>query len=129
MILSTLQINTNYIKQSKVFIMVSLSLLCFSIIYNHFSHEVTSVYMTYLCLWTVPGAIYSLIVNRAKKFQNRLANNLICSGIGAITVGSCLRGIVEIAGASSVYIIYFFIVGVAMIFAGVIYSLMTFAKK
>ena len=50
--------------------------------------------------------------------DNRTAFSLYNAGITTLTVGSILRGIIEIAGADTVYPVYYFVVGTALVATG-----------
>ncbi|MEA4832251.1 hypothetical protein SDC9_84025 [bioreactor metagenome] len=98
----------------------SLSVFCviFNLIYSRFSHNVSSVYMTYMFSYTLAAAVYFLIsaVLRAPR-SPRLSFNLFNSGIASITLWSMLFGIFEIAGTDSPYAVIFLWAGLAMILA------------
>lgn len=82
------------------------SLLCliFSIIYNAFSHDVTSAYMTYLSIFPlILGVIPFFLIAFIKKIPlpHMMELDLYGSGVEAITLSSGMKGIFEIAGTSS----------------------------
>jgi len=122
-------IKTNYGRQTRAFLIASAVALVFSIIYNQNSHGVYSSFMTLLCLWPLAGAAYSFVWGKISGFQNKFSNNLVCAGFATLTMGSMLRGIVEIAGTTSGYIIYFFIVGMVLILGGIVSSMLSAAQK
>lgn len=87
-------------------------------IYNHFGHGVYSAYMTYMFLFPLilGGGIYGLIlILPMTKEISRLTFNLYNSGIATLTVGSLLKGIFEIAGTSSPYVVVYWLVGTIMV--------------
>lgn len=104
---------------------IAVTILCaiFSLIYEFFSHQVYSNFMIFL--FTIPltlGVFPELIflikpkMNISGKRQKMLRNFAIVS----IIFGSALEGIVEIYGTTNQYIIYYFIVGVGLLFISLI---------
>ncbi|EGP4803208.1 hypothetical protein FRO31_002095, partial [Enterococcus faecium] len=83
----------------------SVILFIFQLVYHHFSHGVTSQALKWV--WVIPmvgGAFLFIFEKRLNTFQNRLAFNLFNTGLASYIVGMILKGILEIAGASSPYI-------------------------
>lgn len=90
-------------------------------IYYRFSHEVYSDYMSYMFM--VPlvfGTLFygTMSVCRQAPVMSRYAFNIYNSGIATLTVACMLRGILNIAGANSPYVIYFFMTGIVMLLMG-----------
>lgn len=110
-------------KQYIMYAVISLQIYIVSIVYGAFSHGVTSPYMTWMFLWPLLGGalVYYIIENIRPSLVStsyfRVFSNLYNSGIAALTVGSFSQGIIEIAGASSDYIPYFFLMGGTFIVA------------
>jgi len=101
------------------------SILCVIIynIYNHFSHGVTSPYMTFLFVWPLalgflPFLLLSVIPNAV--FPGRIAYNIYNSGVAAVTVSSLLRGVFDIAGTASVYQTVLMVIGASLLFGGIL---------
>ncbi|MBR0516136.1 MAG: hypothetical protein IJJ89_04795, partial [Eubacterium sp.] len=88
-------------KGALIFAGISVFSLIFYLIYDRFSHNVRSPYMTWLFLWTlilgVLPCLILLVLNKLPR-PGRITINLYCSGVAALTVSSLLRGIFEIAG-------------------------------
>jgi hypothetical protein len=110
-----------YKKGTFIYAGVMLFCMAFSLIYNHFSHGVHSPYMTWLfapplVLGVLPGLV---LWGVAKARPCRFCLNSWNSGVAAITAGSCLRGIFEIAGTSSVYQGWLIAAGAVMLAAAV----------
>jgi hypothetical protein len=108
-------------KTSVVFLAISLLCVIVNSIYGLYSHGVPSDYLTfmfacpllggtvvYLLLWALPKA----------RMPGRFSINLYNSGIAALTVGSALRGVFDIAGTSSPYQPVFMIAGITMVSLG-----------
>ena len=83
----------------------SVILFIFQLVYHHFSHGVTSQALKWV--WVIPmvgGAFLFIFEKILNTFRNRLAFNLFNTGLASYIVGMILKGILEIAGASSPYI-------------------------
>ena len=124
----------------RFFIWCFLSAFClvFYVVYNQFSHGVHSAYMTYLFAWPlVLGVLPSFVTVILMKVSRRYgfvifelaASELYCFGVAALTVGSLLRGIFEIAGTSSVYQQWLMIAGWCMLAAGTISDIVKWCFK
>lgn len=59
----------------------------------------------------------------------RSFSNLYNSGIATLTVGSFLQGVLEIAGTNSIYVPYFYVIGAALLVAGLSSLFTGWAKK
>jgi hypothetical protein len=103
------------------FLILTALCLVFSIIYNRYSHGVTSSYMTFLCLYplllgTVPSFLLS--IHRFLPLPFQLSMNLYNTGLAAVTLSSAMRGIFEIAGTGSVLQVILMIIGILFLIAG-----------
>lgn len=111
-------------KQYKVYTLITLLTFIVSKIYGVFGHGVTSPSMTWMFLWPLLGGslVYYIIEKSRPSLVStsyfRVFSNLYNAGIATLTAGSFLQGIIEIAGASSDYIPYFFLMGGTFIVAG-----------
>ncbi len=94
----------------------------FTAIYYQFSHDVYSDYMTYLGLIPlVLGSLPAFIFWRKNiPAPGYLSYHMYFSGVAALTMASCLRGIFDIAGNSSVYQTYLMYFGVITTLLGVL---------
>lgn len=102
--------------------------LLFFLIYDQFSHNVRSNYMTYLFLWplilgAVPYGILTFITRRTNSIklpgnESRLFYNL---GLEAVTMSSLLRGIFEIAGTASIYQVFLMYGGIVLLIIGIMF--------
>lgn len=129
------------IEHKHTIIYSGITILCMLIylIYNRFSHGVTSPYMTYLFCWplllgVIPSLTLTFLANAINKkndttgyrFPNSMALNLYNSGVAALTTSSLLRGIFDIAGNSSVYQKYLMVFGLIMVAASILHQAMIF---
>jgi len=109
--------NRRILKGIRGYLLVSLFVLIFHLVYHQFSHGVSSDWMTWA--WTIPltGGIVSCLVRRSGRPESRLAFNAWNSGLAALTLGAILRGVMEIAGTESDLIMIFWILGTLCLIA------------
>ncbi len=110
-------------KAPYVYLAISLLCLITFLIYNQFSHGVTSPFMTWLFGWplllgVIPYAILAIIP--ANLYPERLAFNIYNTGVASLTVSSLLKGIFDIAGNSSIYQKYLMIFGIVVTASGLL---------
>lgn len=100
-----------------VYLCLSLTVFAVDKIYAVFGHGVHSGAMTWMFLYPLIGGalvyflMLRLIPGFSKKEGYRLFYNLYNSGIALLTVAAFLKGILDIAGTSSPYIIFFNVIG------------------
>ena len=102
--------------------------LLFFLIYDQFSHNVRSMYMTYLFLWPLilgafPYGILTFLTRRPNSIrlpcnESRLFYNL---GLESFTMSSLLRGIFEIAGTASIFQTYLMYGGIVLLIIGIMF--------
>lgn len=112
-------------KTGITYLIATVAMVILEKIYRLFGHGVTSPAMTWMFLFPLAGGLLIYLVNRARlilKMQSDCAafSNLYHSGIATLTVGSFLKGVLEIAGTDSVYLLYFYIVGFGMVLLGIV---------
>lgn len=120
--------NTNWQLRKTVLIYIVLSLTAIAVdnIYAIFGHGVRSAAMTWMFLYPLIGGgliyflIERLIPGVSKAAGYRLFYNVYNSGIATLTVGSFLKGILDIAGASSTYTVIFNVIGWLFLVGGLI---------
>lgn len=102
-----------------VLVYIILTIVCIAIdnIYALFGHGVRSASMSLMFLYPlVGGALVYLLIGLLIPWFNhhenyRLFYNIYNSGIAILVVGSLLKGILDIAGTASPYVILFFVMG------------------
>ncbi len=99
------------------YFILSILAVAVNYIYGFFGHGVTSNAMTWMFLYPLIGGYLVYFILGKIPFQIKSANqfrvfsNAYNAGIAALTTGSLLTGILEIAGTSSPYTIIFYVVG------------------
>lgn len=129
MILCTLDINKRIKKSIVAYFFISIFLIVFDRIYAVFSHGVSSLSMNLMFLYPLIGGVGVYIILKylckEKGIKFRLTFNIYNTGIATLTIGSLLKGIMDIAGTSSEYIVYYRIIGIIFI----IVSILSFGKE
>ena len=96
-----------------------LALFCalFGMIYELFSHGVYSYHMLYFFLFPLAGGTvpFLLLAWKGHFFPDSRVVSLYHAGLAALTVGSCVSGILEIYGTTSDLIPIYWIFGSLMI--------------
>ena len=134
MILFTLDTN-NLKKQVIKYFGYSIFFLIFGLIYEYFSHNVYSNYMIYAFLipavlgCVVYGILYLL---NLKTVPNIYASKIYNSAILTFTLGSIMKGVLEIFGTTNNLINVYFNLGIGLILISIviniIYTIDTYNK-
>lgn len=104
-------------------------------VYGIFGHGVESAAMTWMFLYPLlGGALFYFIIERViphiTKFAGcRVFLNIYNSGIATLTLTSLLKGIFEIAGTNSPYLVYYYVTGGIFIVVGLIIMLIMAINK
>jgi hypothetical protein len=110
----------------EVYMILAFTAVLTDNIYALFGHGVRSASMTWMFLYPLLGGalvylLIELLLPRIRETAGlRLSYNLYNSGIALLTVGSFLRGILEIAGTASPYTPVFCLTGWGFAAAGLI---------
>lgn len=121
---SDIEVNSKKaLKTAFLYLFIALFCVLFGAVYELYSHEVYSFYMIYAFVFpliggTLPFMILSL--ERTKKYPNAIARNLYHSGIATLTVGSVVRGVLEIYGTTNTMADYYWPVGILLAFFGLL---------
>jgi hypothetical protein len=105
-------------KTVKIYVFTTVFCIALSYIYSLFSHGVSSPFMGYAFAFSLVLGVVGFAVFGRLNLHNRAAFNLYNAGIATLTVGSILRGIIDIAGADTTYPIYYFFVGTVLVAIG-----------
>ncbi len=112
----------------------AIGIYLFAKIYTLFGHGVTSPWMSNAYLYVLGLGVFVFILlkltipeivqQKGFHFIYRIYN----SGVAILINGMLLRGILEIAGGSSAYVSWFFIVGWGLIAIGVVLFFLLYRK-
>lgn len=109
-----------------VYILLAAAAIAVDNIYALFGHGVRSLAMSLMFLYPLLGGalfyyVLGLLVPRVNTYMHyRLFYNIYNSGIAISTIGSLLKGILDIAGTASVYVPLFTITGWTCVAAALI---------
>ena len=120
-------------KTALVYLILSVFCALFGAVYELFSHEVYSFYMLYAFGFPLVGGALPYGILSAfhlSKSSSALARNLYHSGIATLTVGSIVRGVLDIYGTTNSLFRYYWFVGIFAVAAGVVIgSIRPFLRK
>ena len=120
-------------KTALVYLILSVFCALFGAVYELFSHEVYSFYMLYAFGFPLVGGALPYGILSAfhlSKSSSALARNLYHSGIATLTVGSIVRGVLDIYGTTNSLSRYYWFVGIFAVVAGVVIgSIRPFLRK
>lgn len=105
-----------------IYLGIAVFCLILGIIYEHFSHDVRSPYMMYAFLIPlVPGCVAFLLLSLCKwHLPGKWTANFYHSGIATLTVGSLVKGALDIYGTTNHLTVIYPIVGGLLLFAGLL---------
>lgn len=122
--MSTLDIK----KQSIYFLILSIIVLIFSLIYELFSHNVYSVFMEYSFVIPLLNSLILFIIYKLNKNINKISNVLFNLSVITLTIYSIVRGIFEIYGTTN-SLINIYLVVVCLFIMLIIFSKIIHRKK
>ena len=102
----------------------ALGCAAFAIIYAQFSHGVYSPFMTFMfAIPLVAGALVALVMHVAHvRPMPRASRQAWALAIASLTVASCLRGVFEIAGTDSPYLVVYLAAALAFAVVAIVKS-------
>ncbi len=116
----------NYLyKHALIYCIITLFCAAFGGIYEHFSYGVYSSNMLYAFIYPLAGGILPvIIVILTGKFrltpQTRMSVYMYNSGIALFTVGSILKGVLDIYGTTNHLIKYYYVCGSVLLLIGIV---------
>lgn len=120
--------DTDKILRKTAFVYLILSIICavFGAVYEIFSHGVYSPFMMLAFLFPLfsgclPFAL--LNKNKSKIVPHPVARNLYHSGIATLTIGSIVKGVLDIYGTSNSLTVFYWSIGIAFVISGIIVSI------
>ncbi len=102
---------------------VAAAIFCafFGAVYEHYSHEVYSYYMIYAFAFPLIMGAFLLAIMLYKKVKvDSKALRYWNAGIATLTIGVVFMGVLEIYGTTNKLIIFYPIVGIPLIVAGIV---------
>ena len=111
-----------------VYLAVTVFVLVFGIVYEIFSHGVISLnmllaFMFPLLLGTLPFGVITFL--KKNYYPSPAGSNTYHAGIATLTVGSIMKGVLDIYGTTSSYISVYKYLGLALLVFGVVWSALT----
>jgi hypothetical protein len=111
-----------------VYLCLSAFTWLFNAVYGLFAHGVKSPYMANMYLVMLGGALFYLLLQQIPNLRHRrfyrLFVNTLNTAVAFTVVGMMLRGIIDIAGSSSNYIVWYFnIAGIGFALALLLFML------
>ena len=110
-----------HLRTAKRYLIAAIGCALFAIIYAQFSHGVYSPFMTFMfAIPLVGGAGVSLALHLSRTRElPRTTRQCWALALASLTVASCLRGIFDIAGTASPYLIVYVIAAAALAIAAI----------
>ena len=105
-------------KTIRIYGLTTLFCIAFAYVYSLFSHGVSSPFMSYAFAFSLVLGVVGFAVFGRLALDNPAAFRLYNAGVATLTVGSILRGIIDIAGADTIYPAYYFAVGTSLVAVG-----------
>lgn len=103
------------------YLLISIYTAVFSAVYELFSHEVYSFYMIYAFGFPLVGGtlpFLTLSILQTIKFPDIASRRMYHAGIATLTVGSLIKGILDIYGTTNSLVVLYWIVGVVLCVGG-----------
>ena len=116
-------VKNKFVKRSVMYFCISMFCAVFGGIFEIFSHGVYSNYMMYAFLFPlIGGTLYNLILYSLRlRLQRGLSLIFYNTGIAALTIGSIVRGILDIYGTDNILANVYRYAGVVFVFLGIVF--------
>ena len=117
-------VKNKFVKRSVMYFCISIFCAVFGGIYEIFSHGVYSNCMMYAFLFPlIGGTLYNLILYCFSRFRLQRGLSLIFynTGIAALTIGSIVRGILDIYGTDNILANVYWYAGAILVCLGVVF--------
>lgn len=120
------------LKTAFIYLLVSLFCVLFGAVYELFGHEVYSYYMIYAFVFPLAGGTlpyFSIALAYTEGYPKAIFRKIYHSGIAILTVGSILRGVLEIYGTTNRLLNIYWILGIALTMIGAVLCIMNLIKR
>lgn len=105
------------------YLLATVACALFGAVYEQFSHGVFSYFMIYAFAFPLFGTVTFFLLRKAgKPFPGRFSADLLHAGITALTIGSIMRGILEIYGTNNPLILVYWVAGAALTAVGLFFT-------
>ena len=120
---------TDAVKTSFVYLVASLVCVVFGAVYEYFSHEVYSEYMIYAFVFPLFGGTlpFLTIFLLGKPMPKKIVRGLYHCGVMTFTVGSIVKGILEIYGTTNRLTSIYWMAGAVLCIAALV--ILLFGEK
>ena len=109
------------VKTALIYSVFTVFCALFGGVYELFSHGVYSYFMLYAFVFPlVLGTIPFLILYNTSIRINRLSSNLYHCGVATLTVGSHVKGVLDIYGTTNSLCILYWIFGITLVVSGIL---------
>lgn len=111
------------LKTAFVYLLISIFCILFGAVYEIFGHEVYSYFMLYAFVFPLVGGalpFFIIALSNAEEYPGTFGTSLYHSGIATLTIGSILRGVLDIYGTTNRLLKVYWILGPALTIVGVI---------
>jgi len=119
--ISDISAGRKWIKSGFGYLLLSICFLLFGAVYEMFSHEVYSLFMTYGFVVPLLGGALPFLwlgVYTMAEYPQPIAAELYKCGILTLTMGSIVQGILDIYGTTNIWVIFYWTVGSALSVVG-----------
>lgn len=106
------------LRTTLTYTIISIFCALLGAIYELFSHEVYSYYMIYaFAIPLILGMLPYLFVSMSNKkiYPSYIVRNLHHSGVATLTVGSIIKGVLDIYGTTNSLCIYYLFIGALLL--------------
>ncbi|MCR5293978.1 MAG: hypothetical protein K6E30_02230 [Lachnospiraceae bacterium] len=106
------------LRTAAIYLGVSLFTALFGAIYERFSHEVYSYFMIYAFAFPLAGGVlpfFLLGTVKTKRYPNTVLRYLFHAGIATLTVGSIMKGVLDIYGTTNSLTNFYWFAGIPMV--------------
>jgi hypothetical protein len=122
------------LKSAAIYFFTAVFAFAFDRIYAIFSHgvsseDMSSVWIFLLCSGTLFYTALHIISAKTKYQPKRFACNIYNSGTAVFAVGMLLKGVFDIAGTGSDFILFYRIAGIVLMSAGAVLIVFFLRKK